>query len=87
MKYTIDYGFGKAYLYTPFNAEERFYTLANTCFGIRKCIAKCEILKIEDVETEYFERLEFNGDVYVWNEYGQRKMIEPYLDEEWEEVE
>ena len=77
MKYTINYGFGKAILYTPYDAEERFYTLANTCFGIRKSIMYCEIIKTEDVSCEDFERLEFNGDVYVWREDGARKMIEP----------
>jgi hypothetical protein len=85
MKYTINYGFGKAILYTPYDCpEQRFYTLANTCFGIRKSIMCCNIIAIEDKECEDFERLEFNGDVYVWNEDGARKMIEPYPDEEFD---
>ena len=67
IKYTINYGFGTAILYTPYNCEERFYTLANTCFGIRKSIMCCEIVKSEDVACNNFERLEFNGDIYVSN--------------------
>ncbi len=78
MKYTIDYGYGKAILYTPYDCpEKRFYTLADTCFGIRKSIMGCTIIKAETKACEDFERLEFNGDVYVWNEDGARKMIEP----------
>lgn len=84
VKYTINYGFGTAVLYTPYSCEERFYTLANTCFGIRKSIAGCNVIKTEDINCEDFERLEFNGDVYIWREDGARKMIEPYLDDEWD---
>lgn len=84
MKYTINYGFGKAVLYTPYDAEERFYTLANTCFGIRKSIMGCTIMETEDVPCEDFERLEFYGDVYVWREDGARKMLAPFKDEDWE---
>lgn len=75
MKYTIDFGCGTAVLYTPYPCEERFYTLADTCFGIRKCITNFEILKTEDIKCDDFERLEFNGDAYVWREDGARKMI------------
>ncbi len=78
MKYTIDYGFGTAYLYTPYACpEERFYTLANTCFGIRKSILCCYIVRVQETPCEDFERLEFSGDVYVWREDGARKMLEP----------
>ena len=86
MKYTIDYGFGEATLYTPYDAKERFYALANTCFGIRKSIMHCVILKAEDIPCEDFERLEFNGDVYVWREDGARKMVAPLwaADKEWD---
>lgn len=86
MKYTIDYGFGTAVLYTPYDPEKRFYQLANTCFGIRKSIMGCTILKKEDIPFDDFERLEFNGDVYVWREDGARKMIEPEWasDEDWD---
>lgn len=86
IKYTIDYGFGTAILYTPYDCEQRFYTLANTCFGIRKSIMYCEIIKSEDVECNDFERLEFNGDIYVWNKSGARKMIEPEwaADKKWD---
>lgn len=37
-KYKIAYGIGTATLYTPYDCESRFYTLASTCFGIRKNI-------------------------------------------------
>lgn len=86
MKYTIDYGFGEAILYTPYDAKERFYVLAGTCFGIRKSIMHCVILKAEDIPCEDFERLEFNGDVYVWREDGARKMLAPLraADKEWD---
>ena len=37
MKYKIDYQYGVANLYTPSEDwEDRFYELANQCFGIRK---------------------------------------------------
>lgn len=86
MKYTIDYGFGEAILYTPYDVKERFYALAGTCFGIRKSIMHCVILKAEDIPCEDFERLEFNEDVYVWREDGARKMIAPLwaADKEWD---
>lgn len=85
-KYVIFYcfGFGYATLYTPFDPENRFYTLAGTCFGIRKCIMFCEIVSAEDTDCSDFERLEFSGDVYVWDNLGRRKMIEPYLEEDWD---
>lgn len=86
MKYTIRYGFGTAVLYTPYPPEERFFTLANTCFGIRKSIIWFDIIHVEDVQCEYFERLEFGGDVYVWREDGARKMLKPdwAADEDWD---
>lgn len=75
MKYTIDYGFGEATLYTPYAAKERFYALAGTCFGIRKSIMHCVILRAEEIPCEDFERLEFNGDVYVWREAVREKIM------------
>ena len=90
-KYTIDFGFGTATLYTPKKSEveERFYKLASTCFGIRKSIICCNIVKAEDVECDDYERLEFNGDAYVWNELGQRKCIAPewMADKDWSDIE
>lgn len=85
MKYLIDYGYGKATLYTPYPPEERFYTLAGTCFGIRKSIICCVVLKKEEVKCDDFERLEFNGDIYIWDKEGRRKMIEPFEDEDWDD--
>lgn len=86
MKYTIDYGLGEAILYTPYDAKERFHALAGTCFGIRKSIMHCVILRAEEIPCEDFERLEFNGDVYVWREDGARKMVAPLwaADKEWD---
>ena len=86
MKYTIDYGCGYAVLYTPHDPKKRFYTLANTCFGIRKSIFCCLIMRKEDVPCPApdYERLEFNGDVYVWRRDGARKMLSPFPDEEWD---
>ena len=78
MKYTIDYGHGKAELYTPSeNWEGRFHVLASQCFGIRKSIAKAELIKQEDVQPKYllvgeYERLEHDGDLIVWNEEGNK---------------
>ena len=87
-RYTIDYGCGIANLYTPFEPKDRFYTLAKTCFGIRKSIIGCRILGEEDVECKDFERLEFNGDTYVWDKLGRRKCLEPknMADEEWNDI-
>ena len=84
-KYTIYYGFGTAILYTPHDPEKRFSTLAGTCFGIRKSIMCCKVNKVEESVCDDYERLEFNGDVYVWREDGARKMIEPdwMADDEW----
>ena len=90
MKYWINYGFGSAYLYTPYeDYERRFYTLGNTCFGLRKSIMYCDLIEKTDEEPEEKypgenERLEFSGDCYIWNEDGARKMISPFLDEEWD---
>ena len=85
MKYTINYGCGKAILYTPYDCKQRFYTLANTCFGIRKNITCCNVVKVESTKCKDFERLEFSGDIYVWDKYGRRKMIEPMTESEWDD--
>ena len=77
-KYTIDYGFGTATLYTPSSDwEGRFYELANQCFGIRKSIMWAHLVRSEDAEPKYkvvgeYERLEHNGDLIVWNEAGEK---------------
>lgn len=90
-RYVIDYGFGIARFYTPYEPELRFYTLAGTCFGIRKSIIRFVIKSVEEVDIPDFERLEFgfssfnSGDVYVWNEKGERKMLSPILEEEWDD--
>jgi hypothetical protein len=86
MKYLIDYGPGYAVLYTPHPPERRFYELASTCFGIRKSIVTFRIIRQDKEPTPRGaqERLEFNGDVYIWREDGARKMLEPYLDDEWD---
>lgn len=78
MKYTINYGLGVAKLYTPSkNWENRFYDLANQCFGIRKNILQVELVAKEDTrpklryEGEY-ERLEHDGDLIVWDKEGNK---------------
>lgn len=83
-RYKIDYGFGIAYLETPYNPQDRFPKLANTCFGIRKSIMGCNILSVTVVEKGEYERLEFNGDCYIWREDGARKMISPFKDADWD---
>ena len=51
---------------------------------------KCKAVTqgVEDSECDDFERLEFNGDVYVWDELGRRKCLEPkdMADEEWDDT-
>lgn len=87
MRYTINYGAGTAYLYTPYPPEERFLDLALTCFGIRKSILCVKIVEVrEDLHCSDFERLEFGGDVYVWREDGARKMLAPSWakDDDWD---
>lgn len=87
----ISYGFGKAVLYTPYSdIESRFMALAGTCFGIRKSIAGFWLINSEhgmpeNIEADEAERLEFNGDIYIWRADGARKMLEPWPDEEWDE--
>lgn len=77
-KYTINYGFGIAILYTPSSEwESRFYCLAEQCFGIRKSIA-CAILisqkkeEPQDMLPGEYERLEHDGDVIIWNGSGEK---------------
>lgn len=90
MRYGINYGFGMASFETPFcdEVESRFYTLANQCFGIRKNIVNFEITaeyeNYTTKPTDYIERLEFSGDVYVWREDGAMKMLEPWSDDDWD---
>ena len=77
-KYTIDYGFSTATLYTPSSDwEGRFYELANQCFGIRKSIMWAHLVRSEDAEPKYkivgeYERLEHDGDLIVWDEAGEK---------------
>ena len=78
MKYIIDYEYGIAKLYTPSEDwKDRFYTLADQCFGIRKSIGNVELVKTENVkpkemiENEY-ERLEHSGDLIIWNKKGEK---------------
>jgi hypothetical protein len=78
MKYKIDYGFGVATLYTPSQDwENRFYELANQCFGIRKSIMYAQLISSIEAKPENtldgeYERLEHSGDVIVWNESGEK---------------
>lgn len=78
MKYIINYGYGIATLYTPYeNWEERFCKLANQCFGIRKSICCAELISKSEETYPYpldgeYERLEHSGDVIVWNAAGEK---------------
>lgn len=95
-RYTIDYGLERgyriAYLWTPYKDwRKRFYTLAGTCFGIRKSIFCSQLIEKKEVPLpnaypDENERLEFDGDVYVWRKDGARKMVEPeyFADLEWD---
>ena len=77
-KYTINYGWGFATLYTPSDDwESRFYFLAEQCFGIRKSIDEPYLIKAEKGEPKYmlvgeYERLEHDGDTIVWNKAGEK---------------
>ena len=85
MKYTINYEFGVARLYTPSEDwRERFLALAIQCWGIRKSIGEVTLLRKDDEEPfgkrlGEFERLEHSGDVIVWNEEGEK------IKSEWDE--
>lgn len=73
MLYTINYGLGIAYLYTPSGDwESRFNKLAGQCFGIRKSITQTVLIetkeeKPKDLLVGEYERLEHSGDVIVWD--------------------
>lgn len=86
MKYIISYGYGIAIFYTPYkDVKNRFMTLANTCFGIRKSILKVDVINSSTDKCDYFEKLVFNDDVYVWREDGARKNLTFDPDNEWTE--
>ena len=78
MKYKIDYGFGVATLYTPSQDwENRFYELANQCFGIRKSIMYAQLISSSEEKPDNmldgeYERLEHSGDAIVWNANGEK---------------
>ena len=83
-KYRIDCGYGIAYLVTPYDPEERFPVLANTCFGLRKTWERCDILDASPVEEDDYERLMWGGDEYIWRMDGARRMVTPHPDKEWD---
>ena len=83
-RYVLDLGDRTAEITTPYEAIDRFYTLANTCFNIRRSVTVCRIIKTEPVYGPSYERLKFNGIEYVWRRDGARKMISPGRDEEWD---
>lgn len=88
-RYVIDYGFNSiAVFYTDAeDVEDRFYTLAGTCFGIRKSIMWFNIGSAAKDDREHctgFEQLVFSGDNYIWRKDGARKMLEPWPDEDWD---
>lgn len=74
----IDYGYGTAHLYGNFDSDtvkRYFMKYANQCFGIRKSIAKVEVLELKTCELpepwalfpDVKTILKHNGDVIVWN--------------------
>lgn len=77
-KYTIDYQYGIANLYTPSEKwEDRFYDLADQCFGIRKSIGQVRLISKTEENPKYklvgeYERIEHNGDLIVWNKKGEK---------------
>ena len=83
-KYRIDCGYGIVYLVTPYDPEERFPVLANTCFGLRKTWERCDILDASPVEEDDYERLMWGGDEYIWRMDGARRMVTPNPDKEWD---
>lgn len=91
MKYTIDYTYGTAEMWTPVppgEALRRFYQLANECFGIRKSIYQPEVTGSiqEDLPEPYsampgaYEMLQHSGDTIVWDAEGNKIVSEWDLD-------
>lgn len=78
MRYTIDYGCGIATLFTPHEDwKNRFYALAEQCFGIRKSIFYAKLLSADEVgpQNPYageYERLEHDGDIIIWDAIGEK---------------
>lgn len=85
MKYTIDYEYGQATLYTPSSDwEDRFFSLANQCFGIRKSIGETTLISSADEPlpepwsrfTGAHEMLMHSGDTIIWNADGEKILSE-----------
>ena len=82
MCYEIDYEYGKAKLYTPETKIplNRFYDLANECFGIRKSIGDVKLLNSKESKIPEpwsllkgaYEMLEHSGDIIVWNRENEK---------------
>lgn len=79
----IDYGYGIARFWGPFDAEtveRNFYRKANQCFGIRKSIAKADIItmcpeKLPDPWAKFPGAawvLMHNNDIIVWDDAGDK---------------
>ena len=83
-KYSIDYGFGHAELWTDCGEDtvkRRFMQLANQCFGIRKSISGFSLIGSRDERlpkpwadlpgaTEVLKHS--GGDTIVWNDDGEK---------------
>lgn len=83
-KYTIDYEFGVANLWTP--VEEplvvpHFQSLANQCFGIRKSVGITKIISVESSEIPKpwsllkdakYMLTHSGGDIIVWDSDGNK---------------
>lgn len=82
----IDYGYGQARLWGRFKDEEvehKFYLYANQCFGIRKSIMHCHILKVIDEQIpELWKKLlpgaevmlEHSDDRIIWGKDPDTKL-------------
>ena len=83
-KYEIDYGYGKAELWTNVGQDEaigRFYARAGECYGIRKNIGKVTLLthakenlpKPWGLLPDATEMLKHTGgDTIVWDSKGEK---------------
>lgn len=90
-RYTIDYQYGIAHLYTPSpHWLSRFEALAHSCWGLRENIGEIRLLSqcpVEYSQLPYeYERLCADGDEYIWRRDGARRMLRPFPDIEWNET-
>lgn len=87
-RYIIDFGFGVATLYTPSKHwAERFKALGPTCYTVE--IGTLRLLSekggFKPTMWDEHERIEVNGNVYIWRVDGARRMLHPIPDFDWDE--